>query len=125
MNKFVELKDNGLIVWRGMCDNYSKARANHDAEAINMFEGFFTEKGISTVSQVFLDAIAGGKYLPNEGKDGVVVSYNDSNDLEEQWCVCDEPSEDVTFWDDGTHPLCSKHCYCYTCKKCNKIVQVG
>ena len=39
------------------------------------------------------------------------------------WCNCGNPSEEVTFYDDGQHPHCEKHCY--TCNDCGKLVQVG
>ena len=42
---------------------------------------------------------------------------------DELWCDCGNPSGDTSFWDDGQHHNCSKHCY--TCKDCNKIIQVG
>ena len=88
-----------------------------------MFEGFFKEKGILMVSQAFLDAIATGGYHSAEGDTGVVISYDGSKDEFDSWCSCDVPSTDWTFWDNGTHPRCSKHCY--TCQKCNKLLQVG
>ncbi|TRZ50076.1 MAG: hypothetical protein D4S01_07395 [Dehalococcoidia bacterium] len=60
MNKFVELKDTETCHWKGMCDNYARARSIDDTSFIKMFEGFFKEKGILMVSQAFLDAIATG-----------------------------------------------------------------
>ena len=39
------------------------------------------------------------------------------------WCSCGNPSESTTYYADGTHPSCSKHCY--VCDDCGKITQVG
>ena len=39
------------------------------------------------------------------------------------WCDCDNPSGDTTYYADGTHPNCSKHCW--VCNDCRKITQVG
>ena len=44
-------------------------------------------------------------------------------DERNRWCDCGNPSGDVKYWEDGTHPHCSKHCY--TCRDCGKITQVG
>ena len=47
--------------------------------------------------------------------------YQDQDDLAE---ACGEGhGDDVRFYDDHEHPLCSKHCY--TCIKCGGIVQIG
>jgi len=39
------------------------------------------------------------------------------------WCECDNPSHRAVFWDDDTHPECSKHHW--RCADCGKIQQVG
>ena len=44
-------------------------------------------------------------------------------DMMNLWCDCGNPSGETTFYDDGEHPKCSKHCY--VCNDCGKIVQVG
>ena len=39
------------------------------------------------------------------------------------WCQCGNPSEDVTFYDDGQGSACHKHHYC--CNNCGKVLQIG
>lgn len=127
MNKFHELKDTGIATWSDLCDSYREAREKKDEEVINMFEAFFVEHGVMTVPPDFFEAIAEGKYAPNEEHDGVVVCYPTNNGMW-MWCDCEEdydPDETPApnFWDDGMHPLCAKHCY--TCATCGKLTQVG
>ena len=50
------------------------------------------------------------------------ISEEQKKAEEEFWCKCSD-GENVTYYPDGTHPKCSKHCW--ACNICGGIVQVG
>lgn len=43
-------------------------------------------------------------------------------DFERVWCHCKQ-FQGTTYFADGKHPRCSKHCY--VCNQCKNIVQIG
>jgi len=58
------------------------------------------------------------------GKGTITKAENDAyKAMMDAMCSCDNPSEEATFYDDGQHPNCSKHCW--VCNDCGKIKQVG
>lgn len=81
-----------------------------------------TSKGKRDLPAVHIDCLLcnGKGYLTEREKE----KYDrDAEAAENFWCKCPDGFNNAIYFPDGTHPLCSKHCW--ACTTCDKIVQVG